>query len=140
MTLRLAHLALLVRDYDEAKDWFTSRLGFVVLEDTPLSAEKRWLRVAPPGGGAALLLARASGPVQEAAVGNQGGGRVWLFLETDDFDRDYRTWKTRGVQFLEEPRSEPYGKVVVFGDLYGNRWDLIEPAPRRIAEQLLPAT
>jgi catechol 2,3-dioxygenase-like lactoylglutathione lyase family enzyme len=140
MKLSIAHLALLVRDYDEAKDWFTRRLGFVVLEDTPLSAEKRWVRVAPPGGGTALLLARAKGPVQEAAVGDQGGGRVWLFLETDDFERDYGTWKTRGVQFLEEPRSEPYGKVVVFSDLYGNRWDLIEPAPRRIAEQLLPAT
>jgi catechol 2,3-dioxygenase-like lactoylglutathione lyase family enzyme len=139
MNLRIAHLALLVRDYDEAKHWFTSQLGFVVLEDTPLSAEKRWLRVAPPGGGAALLLARARGAVQEAAVGGQGGGRVWLFLETDDLDRDYRTWKTRGVRFMEEPRSEPYGRVVVFTDLYGNRWDLIEPAPLQRGEKPSPA-
>lgn len=97
------------------------------------------MRVAPPGVGTALLLARAKGPVQAAAVGDQGGGRVWLFLETDDFDRDYRTWKTRGVQFLEEPRSEPYGKVFVFSDLYGNRWDLIEPVPKKIGETPSPA-
>ena len=139
MRLRIAHLALLVRDYDEAKDWFTRQLGFVVLEDTPLSAEKRWVRVAPASGSTALLLARAKGEVQEAAVGVQGGGRVWLFLETDDFDRDYRTWKARGVQFLEEPRSEPYGKVVVFSDLYGNRWDLIEPAPQTLGEKPFPS-
>lgn len=130
MTQRLAHLALLVRDYDEAKDWFTRQLGFKVVEDTRLSPEKRWLLVAPPGGGAALLLARAKGATQESVIGLQGGGRVWLFLETDDFDRDYATFKARGVNFMEEPRTEPYGKVVVFSDLYGNRWDLIQPSPR----------
>jgi predicted enzyme related to lactoylglutathione lyase len=97
------------------------------------------VRVAPASGSTALLLARAEGEVQEAAVGVQGGGRVWLFLETDDFDRDYRTWKARGVQFLEEPRSEPYGKVVVFSDLYGNRWDPIEPAPQTLGEKPFPS-
>lgn len=83
---------------------------------------------------------RAVGTEQAAAVGSQGGGRVWLFLETADFERDYRTWKARGVRFLEEPRLEPYGKVAVFSDLYGNQWDLIEPSPRRIAERPLPTT
>lgn len=126
----LAAVALLVRDYDEAIRWFTGALGFALLEDTPLAGGKRWVRVAPAAGGAALLLARAAGPAQEARVGDQAGGRVWLFLETDDFARDHAAFSARGVRFAEPPRHEPYGTVAVFLDLYGNRWDLIERAPR----------
>jgi catechol 2,3-dioxygenase-like lactoylglutathione lyase family enzyme len=127
MASHLALVALLVRDYDEAIAWFTGRLGFAVVEDTPLEAGKRWVRLQPPGGGAGLLLARARGPEQEAAVGRQGGGRVFLFLHTDDFARDHAAWIARGVRFLEAPRREAYGTVAVFEDLYGNRWDLVEP-------------
>lgn len=127
MTHRLAALSFLVRDYDEAIAWFTRALGFVLLEDTPLSEGKRWVRVAPRGGGTALLLARAASPEQADAVGRQGGGRVWLFLETDDFARDHAAMRAAGVVFAEEPRREAYGTVAVFADLYGNRWDLIEP-------------
>lgn len=125
----IAHLALLVRDYDEAIAFFVDALGFQLLEDTPLGPEKRWVRVAPAGGrGAALLLARAATPEQQAQIGNQAGGRVFLFLETDDFARDHASMLTRGVRFLEAPRREDYGTIAVFEDLYGNRWDLIEPA------------
>lgn len=127
MAPHLALVALLVRDYDEAIAWFTGRLGFTVAEDTPLGAGKRWVRLQPPGGGAGLLLARARGPEQEAAVGRQGGGRVFLFLHTDDFARDHAAWSARGVRFMEPPRREAYGTVAVFEDLYGNRWDLVEP-------------
>ena len=128
MSAHLARVALLVREYDEAIAWFTERLGFVLLEDAPLSATKRWVVVSPPGGReAALLLARAATPEQSAAVGRQGGGRVFLFLHTDDFARDHSAMRARGVRFVEEPRAEPYGTVAVFEDLYGNRWDLIEP-------------
>jgi catechol 2,3-dioxygenase-like lactoylglutathione lyase family enzyme len=126
---RIAAFALLVRDYDEAIAYFTTALGFELIEDTPRGEAKRWVRVAPPGsGGSELLLARAVGPEQEAAVGRQGGGRVWLFLETDDFARDQRHMLAHGVRFMESPRVETYGTVAVFEDLYGNRWDLIEPA------------
>ena len=128
MTLHLARVALLVRDYDEAIDWFTDRLGFGLIEDTRISETKRWVVVAPPGAReAGLLLASATTDEQRAAVGRQGGGRVFLFLHTDDFDRDHEAWRARGVRFVEEPREETYGRVVVFEDLYGNRWDLIEP-------------
>lgn len=124
----LGALALLVRDYDEAIAWFTQKLGFQLLEDTPLTAEKRWVRVAPPGATeSSLLLARAIGPEQQAAVGNQSGGRVFLFLHTDDFRRDYEAFRARGVRFRESPREEAYGTVAIFEDLYGNRWDLLEP-------------
>jgi catechol 2,3-dioxygenase-like lactoylglutathione lyase family enzyme len=124
----LANVALLVRDYDEAIAYFTDRLGFRVLEDTPLTPEKRWVRVAPRGSeGPALLLARAATLEQQAAIGRQGGGRVFLFLHTDDFERDYSFMQARGVKFVEKPRDEPYGRVVVFEDLYGNRWDLVQP-------------
>jgi catechol 2,3-dioxygenase-like lactoylglutathione lyase family enzyme len=117
-----------VHDYDEALAFFVGRLGFRVLEDTPLTPTKRWVVVAPDGArDAALLLARAVGPEQQAAVGRQGGGRVFLFLHTDDFARDYAAFQARGVRFVEAPRVEAYGRVVVFEDLYGNRWDLIEP-------------
>jgi catechol 2,3-dioxygenase-like lactoylglutathione lyase family enzyme len=127
---RISQVALLVNDYDEAIRFFTQALGFALLEDTALADGKRWVRVAPPGEtGSALLLARAATPSQQVAVGNQSGGRVFMFLETDDFYRDYGHMKTHGVQFTEAPRNESYGTVAVFLDLYGNKWDLIGPAP-----------
>ena len=130
MSRRIALAALLVRDYDEAIRFFTQALGFELLEDEPREAGKRWVRVGPPGGeGAALLLARAATPEQERCVGRQGGGRVFLFLETDDFASDHARMKAAGVRFTEEPRHEPYGTVAVFLDLYGNRWDLIGRGP-----------
>jgi catechol 2,3-dioxygenase-like lactoylglutathione lyase family enzyme len=122
---RITQLALLVRDYDEAIRFFTGALGFELLEDSPVGGGKRWVRVGPPGAGAALLLARAATPGQERAIGNQSGGRVFLFLETDDFARDHARMTAAGVRFTEPPRHEPYGTVAVFLDLYGNRWDLI---------------
>ncbi len=125
---RIAQVALVVRDYDEAIRFFTAALGFELLEDSPRPDGKRWVLVAPPGGGAALLLARAATPEQQRAVGNQAGGRVFLFLATDDFERDYRRMSAHGVRFTEQPRQEAYGTVVVFLDLYGNKWDLIGPA------------
>jgi catechol 2,3-dioxygenase-like lactoylglutathione lyase family enzyme len=125
----IGRIALLVRDYDEAIAYFTRSLGFELLEDTPQSAGKRWVVVAPPGGaGPALLLARAATEEQERRIGDQTGGRVFLFLGTDDFWGDYGRMRQRGVDFAEEPRQEPYGMVVVFRDLYGNRWDLVERA------------
>lgn len=127
MTQALAAVALVVTDYDEALDFFTGRLRFEVAEDTPLAGGKRWLLVRPPGGGTALLLARAATPQQASRVGDQTGGRVFLFLQTDDFWRDYHDMRSRGVQFTEEPRVEGYGTVAVFLDLYGNRWDLVQP-------------
>ena len=126
MSRRIAQIALLVRDYDEAIRFFTQALGFTLLEDSPAGPGKRWVRVAPAGGaGGELLLARAATPEQERAIGNQSGGRVFLFLETDDFPRDYARMQSKGVRFTEEPRQEEYGSVVVFLDLYGNKWDLI---------------
>jgi len=126
MSRFISQVALLVRDYDEAIGFFTRALRFELLEDTPLGNGKRWVRVAPPGGGGgALLLARAATPEQERFVGNQSGGRVFLFLETDDFARDHAEMRARGVRFTEEPRHEEYGSVAVFLDLYGNKWDLI---------------
>ena len=130
MPQTLARVALLVRDYDEALAWYTGVLGFRCLEDAPHGAGKRWVVVAPPGKlETALLLARAATPEQAAHVGNQGGGRVWLFLHTDDFRRDHAALRANGVRFLEEPREEPYGTVAVFIDLYGNKWDLVQPRP-----------
>lgn len=129
---RLAQVALIVRDYDEALAFYVGKLGFTLVEDTPMPDQgKRWVVIAPPGApqdGAALLLARAEGTKQKAAIGKQGAGRVWLFLATDDFDRDHAAFTAAGVHFVEEPRDEPYGTVAVFEDLYGNRWDLIEHA------------
>jgi len=125
---RIGCVTVLVRDYDEAKTYYRDKLGFAVVEDTPLGNGKRWVLVAPARGGTALLLARASTPEQQAQIGHQTGGRVFLFLETDDFRRDHRAFAARGVQFVEAPREEPYGTVAVFEDLYGNRWDLIQPA------------
>lgn len=128
MAQTIGSAALLVRDYDEAIAYFTTALGFDLLEDTPLGGGKRWVRVAPPGGGTALLLARVATPDQLARVGDQAGGRVFLFLHTDDFPRDHAALTARGVRFTELPRRESYGMVAVFEDLYGNRWDLIGPA------------
>ena len=124
----IAHIALVVRDYDEAIAFYTQKLGFRLLEDTQLSESKRWVIVAPPGSGqCSLLLAKASGPEQQKAVGNQTGGRVFLFLHTDDFYRDYRSMLGKGIRFVRPPAKEAYGTVAVFEDLYGNLWDLIEP-------------
>ncbi|WP_026791462.1 VOC family protein [Pleomorphomonas oryzae] len=127
MSRTISSLALLVADYDEAIAFYVGKLGFSLLDDTPLGDGKRWVRVAPAEGGTALLLARADGPEQAAHIGDQTGGRVFLFLETDDFARDHALFLSRGVGFLEKPRFEAYGTVAVFEDLYGNRWDLIEP-------------
>lgn len=130
MNQSLVSIALVVRDYDEAIDFFTGALRFTLVEDTSMGSGKRWVVVAPPGGsGASLLLAKAVGAEQESRIGNQTGGRVFLFLHTDDFQRDYEFMKARGVRFTEEPRHEPYGTVVVFLDLYGNKWDLVQPIP-----------
>jgi catechol 2,3-dioxygenase-like lactoylglutathione lyase family enzyme len=131
MSQSIAHVAIVVRDYDEAIAYYTNALGFDLVEDTPLGAGKRWVLVRPPGSdGTCLLLARAASPEQESRIGNQTGGRVFLFLHTDDFWRDYNAMKTRGVQFIQEPREEAYGRVVVFVDLYGNKWDLVERKTR----------
>jgi catechol 2,3-dioxygenase-like lactoylglutathione lyase family enzyme len=128
MVLSLATIALVVGDYDDAIGFFRDSLGFALVEDTPLGGGKRWVVVKPPGGnGAELLLARADGEVQRAAIGRQAGGRVGFFLETDDFFRDFSAFSAKGVRFLEAPREEPYGVVAVFEDICGNRWDLIEP-------------
>ena len=127
MPSSISSLTLVVRDYDEAISFFTEALRFDLLEDTPLEDGKRWVRVAPAGSsGAALLLAKAATPEQLAHVGNQTGGRVFLFLQTNDFWNDYNFMKARGVRFTEEPRQESYGRVVVFLDLYGNKWDLVQ--------------
>jgi catechol 2,3-dioxygenase-like lactoylglutathione lyase family enzyme len=128
MTQKIATIALVVADYDEAIEFYRDKLGFSLLADTPLGPGKRWVLVAPPGGnGARLLLAKADGAEQLAAIGNQTGGRVMLFLETQDFAGDFARMSEKGVTFLEAPRHEPYGSVAVFADLYGNKWDLIEP-------------
>ncbi|MEQ8965178.1 MAG: VOC family protein [Azospirillaceae bacterium] len=133
MASHIATVALLVRDYDEAIAWFVERLDFACTEDTDLGGGKRWVTLRPAGDdrGPDLLLARADGEGQAARVGDQTGGRVFLFLETEDFARDHARFTDRGVHFLEAPRHEPYGTVAVFVDLYGNKWDLIEPAARQ---------
>jgi catechol 2,3-dioxygenase-like lactoylglutathione lyase family enzyme len=128
MKQSIIHVALVVRDYDEAIEFFVGKLNFTLLEDTYQPAQnKRWVVVAPPGsGGTSLLLARASIPEQESFIGNQAGGRVFLFLGTDDFWRDYNRMVSLGINFIREPKLEAYGTVAVFEDLYGNRWDLLE--------------
>lgn len=128
MTASVATVTVLVRDYDEARDWYIDKLGFTLIDDRDMGGGKRWVVVAPRGNGARLLLARAVKPEEIAQVGNQAGGRVFLFLVTDDFATDHAAMRARGVRFLEEPRHEPYGSVAVFEDLYGNKWDLIQPA------------
>jgi catechol 2,3-dioxygenase-like lactoylglutathione lyase family enzyme len=123
----LGHVALVVRDYDEALEFYTRTLNFIVIEDTRLSEDKRWVLIAPPGSeGTNLLLAQAATPEQMTRIGNQTGGRVFLFLHTDDFWRDYHEMTARKVKFVREPREEVYGTVAVFEDLYGNLWDLLE--------------
>jgi catechol 2,3-dioxygenase-like lactoylglutathione lyase family enzyme len=128
MNQSIIHVALVVRDYDEAIDFYVNKLAFTLVEDTYIAAQdKRWVVVAPPGsGGTTLLLAQASMPEQQPFVGNQAGGRVFLFLGTDDFWRDYRRMVALGIRFVREPKEEPYGTVAVFADLYGTLWDLIE--------------
>jgi catechol 2,3-dioxygenase-like lactoylglutathione lyase family enzyme len=127
MKQHLALVALVVRDYDEAIAWYTGKLGFTLVEDTPRGPGRRWVVVAPPGAGECrLLLAQARKPAELAAIGHQAGGRVFLFLHTDDFHRDHREYTRRGVKFCEPPREEAYGTVAVFEDLYGNRWDLLQ--------------
>ncbi|WP_424965727.1 VOC family protein [Dinoroseobacter sp. S375] len=128
MPRRLAALSLVVDDYDRAIAFFTQTLGFELREDTRLSDTKRWVRVAPPGAETEFLLARAATPSQVAVIGQQGGGRVWLFLETEDFGADFARLSAAGVPFESPPRDEPYGTVAVFADPWGNRWDLIQYA------------
>jgi catechol 2,3-dioxygenase-like lactoylglutathione lyase family enzyme len=128
VTQRIGLITVVVNDYDEAISYYTKKLGFVLVEDTQISPGKRWVVVAPDGDtGSGLLLARAVSERQRQVVGAQSGGRVFLFLCTDDFQRDYAAYEEQGVTFVEEPRQEPYGLVAVFADLYGNRWDLIQP-------------
>lgn len=128
--MRLAHVSLVVADYDAAIAWYCGKLGFTLVSDEyQPEQDKRWVVIAPPGagaGGTTILLARAATPEQVSCIGNQAGGRVFLFLETDDFWRDYQAFQAAGVRFTREPATAPYGTVAVFEDLYGNRWDLIE--------------
>lgn len=128
MSQRIAHIALLVREYDEAIDFYVNKLNFELIEDTRLNETKRWVLVAPSGSAECkLLLAKAVGDEQERQVGNQSGGRVFLFLHTDNFQRDYQNLLNQQIKIVRTPSQEAYGRVAVFEDLYGNRWDLIEP-------------
>lgn len=132
MQHKLAHIALVVRDYDEAIQFYTEILGFTLVEDTQLSDTKRWVIVAPKGSdGCSLLLAKAANEEQESRIGNQTGGRVFLFLHTDDLQRDYNVLQSKGVTFVRHPATEAWGTVAVFKDLYGNLWDLIEPTKKQ---------
>ena len=137
MKQSIAHIALVVRDYDEAIAFYTQKLHFTLLEDTyQPEQDKRWVVVAPPGSsGTTLLLARASKSEQEPFIGNQSGGRVLLFLSTDDFWRDYNEMVSKGIEFVREPKEAEYGTVAVFKDLYGNLWDLLEFAPEHPMSQ-----
>ena len=127
MKQSIAHIALVVNDYDEAINYYTEKLNFTLIEDTPQSETKRWVLVAPPGSdGCSLLLAKCVGDDQRSRIGNQTGGRVFLFLRTDDFWRDYENLKAKEIIFIRDPKVEEYGTVAVFKDLYGNLWDLIE--------------
>ena len=128
MKQNIAHIALVVDDYDEAIEFYRNKLNFSLVEDTSLSDTKRWVLIAPPGSdGCKLLLAKAATAEQKNRIGNQTGGRVFLFLYTDDFWRDYNSMKEKGISFVREPQEEAYGTVAVFSDLYGNLWDLIQP-------------
>jgi catechol 2,3-dioxygenase-like lactoylglutathione lyase family enzyme len=127
MDQQIVHIALVVDDYDEAIQFYTRKLRFTLVEDTPQSETKRWVLVKPPGTGeCCLLLAKGAGDEQKSRIGNQTGGRVFLFLKTDDFERDYQKFRDNGVQFTREPKTEAYGTVAVFKDLYGNLWDLVQ--------------
>ena len=135
----LGHVALVVRDYEEALAFFTRTLNFKVIEDTRLSEDKRWVLIAPPGSqGTSLLLAQAANPEQVNRIGNQTGGRVFLFLHTDDFWRDYNEMTARKVKFTHPPSEEPYGTVAVFEDLYGNLWDLLQLKAGNVRAALQP--
>ena len=128
MNQHIAHIALVVNNYDEAIEFYTQKLNFTLIEDTRLSETKRWVKVAPKGDGqCCLLLAQAVNEEQQSRIGNQTGGRVFLFLNTDDFWRDYNNMLEKKINFVRPPIKEPYGTVAVFEDLYGNLWDLIEP-------------
>jgi catechol 2,3-dioxygenase-like lactoylglutathione lyase family enzyme len=127
MKQKLAHIGLVVNDYDEAIEFYTKKLYFDLIEDTSLSETKRWVLVKPKGDGCALLLAKAANEEQKSRVGNQTGGRVFLFLHTDDFRRDYQNLLDNKIEIVRQPQREVYGTVAVFKDLYGNLWDLIEP-------------
>jgi len=128
MQQKLVHVAILVSDYDEAIEFYTKKLKFDLIEDTKLSDTKRWVLVRPKNSnGCDLLLAKAANDFQQRSVGHQSGGRVFLFLHTDDFERDYQNLLDQGIKIVRSPSNEPYGKVVVFEDIYGNLWDLIEP-------------
>ena len=131
MKQSIVHIALVVKDYDEAIEFYTKKLNFELLEDTYQPEQnKRWVVVAPPGStGTTLLLAKASKPIQEKFIGNQAGGRVFLFLNTDDFWRDYNDMEAKGIKFVREPKKQDYGLVAVFEDLYGNLWDLLQLNP-----------
>ena len=133
MNLRIAHITLLIDDYDKAIDFFTRKLNFKLVEDTKLSDEKRWVLVKPQGPeNCCLLLAKASNDEQKRSIGHQSGGRVFLFLQTDNFKRDYQNLIDNGINIVREPNSEDYGTVAVFEDIYGNLWDLIEPSKSRL--------
>lgn len=134
MKQQIAHIALVVDDYDEAIEFYTNKLGFTLVEDTTLSSTKRWVLVRPKGSNeCSLLLAKAIGDEQTSRIGNQTGGRVFLFLQTDDFEKDYDNYVEGGIKFIREPKQEAYGMVAVFEDLYGNLWDLIEFSNRNKA-------
>ena len=128
MKQSIVHIALVVKDYDDSIDFYTKKLHFTLIEDTyQPEQDKRWVVIAPPGStGTTILLAKASNTKQEASVGNQTGGRVFLFLNTDDFYRDYNEMVAKGITFIREPKTQPYGTVAVFVDLYGNQWDLLQ--------------
>jgi len=131
MKQKIAHITLVVDNYDDAIRFYTEKLHFTLIEDTPLGEGKRWVLIAPPGSeGSCLLLAQAVGEEQKSRVGNQTGGRVFLFLYTDDFERDFKNLLDKGVKIVRQPVQETYGIVAVFEDLYGNRWDLIQPVGR----------
>jgi catechol 2,3-dioxygenase-like lactoylglutathione lyase family enzyme len=128
MKQEIAQIAIIVKDYDEAISFYCNKLHFQLIEDTCLSETKRWVLIAPPGSsGTKILLAQAANEIQQSRVGNQTGGRVFLFLHTDNFDRDYQNLLTQKIQIIREPVIEEYGKVAVFADLYGNLWDIIQP-------------
>lgn len=129
MKQKIAHIALVVEDYDDAIEFYTKKLNFTLVEDTKLSEDKRWVVISPPGASeCSLLLAKASNERQSKSIGNQSGGRVFLFLFTDDFWRDYNSMISNEIKFIRKPKTEPYGTVGVFEDLYGNLWDLLEPS------------
>ena len=137
MNQRIAHIALVVKEYDEAIQFYTEKLGFRLIEDTSLGEDKRWVVVAPRGATeCSLLLAKAANEQQAASIGNQTGGRVFLFLFTDDFWRDYNNMVAQHIHFVRPPKEEAYGMVAVFEDLYGNQWDLLEPNQKNKGAQI----